>query len=101
MKIPLLSVLAIVSAAAAAQTPPVDQKPAAQPAPRPALKLRLDEIDPEPARPAPPREPAKGNDAGGGLPGLGGPPREVWTQRKTDPIPKNTSGDQPSVNIPQ
>ena len=94
MRQAMLLALILAAGPAAAQTPPADQqKPAAQPAPRPALKLRLDELDPEPARYAP-REPVK-KDAVQTLPGLGGRPQETWEQRRNEPIPKNTAGDSP------
>jgi len=93
MKRALFLSFVLAAGPAAAQTPSPEQKPAAQPAPRPALKLRLDELDPEPARYAP-REPVK-KDAVQSLPGLGGRPHETWEQRKSEPIPKNTAGDSP------
>jgi len=93
----LVVALLLAAGAAAAQSTSAPQQPAAEPAKpaaaKPALKLRLDELDPEPPRTYAPREPEKEKDATRALPGLGGRPAEVWDQRKTDPVPPATAGD--------
>jgi hypothetical protein len=89
----LTAALCAAFGVASGQTPPPDAKTTASPEqaakPKPALKLRLDEVEQRPRITFTPKDETKKQDSGGSLPGLGGPPSRAWERAPSEVVPKD------------
>lgn len=76
------------STPAPAPAPSATQPP--QPAARPILNLRLDEVEPRPVITFAPKDGGKEQDAAQRLPGLGGKPAKSWENPIPTVVPKSS-----------